>query len=84
MFAGTVAAVAVALSLTGLDLITALSGAATAVANVGPGLGETIGPVGNFSTFSDSAKWIMVIAMLMGRLEILTVLVLVTPVFWRG
>lgn len=84
VFAGTVAAVAVALSLTGLDLITALSGAATAVANVGPGLGETIGPVGNFSTFSDSAKWIMVIAMLMGRLEILTVLVLVTPVFWRG
>jgi len=84
VFAGTVAAVAVALSLTGLDLITALSGAATAVANVGPGLGETIGPVGNYSTFSDAAKWIMVIAMLMGRLEILTVLVLVTPVFWRG
>lgn len=84
VFAGTVAAVAVALSLTGLDLITALSGAATAVANVGPGLGETIGPVGNFSTFSDAAKWIMVVAMLMGRLEILTVLVLVTPVFWRG
>jgi len=84
VFAGTVALVAVALSITGLDLITSLSGAATAVANVGPGLGETIGPVGNFSTLSDAAKWIMIVAMLMGRLEILTVLVLITPVFWRG
>ena len=61
-----------------------LDGKTIAIAGVGPGLGETIGPVGNYSTFSDAAKWIMVIAMLAGRLEILTVLVLFTPVFWRG
>jgi len=84
VFAGTVAVVAVALSITGLDLITSLSGAATAVANVGPGLGDTIGPVGNFASLSESAKWIIVVAMLAGRLEILTVLVIFTPVFWRG
>lgn len=84
VFAGTVAIVAVALSITGLDLITSLSGAATAVANVGPGLGDTIGPSGNFLTLSDPAKWIIIVAMLAGRLEILTVLVIFTPVFWRG
>ena len=84
VFAGTVAVMAIALALTGLDLVTSLSGAATAVANVGPGLGETIGPVGNFATLNEPAKWIMVAGMLMGRLEILTVLVLFTPIFWRG
>ena len=84
VFAGTVALVAVALSITGLDLITSLSGAATTVANVGPGLGETIGPVGNYATLPVAAKWIMVVAMLAGRLEILTVLVIFAPVFWRG
>lgn len=84
VFSGTVALLAVGLSLTGLDLTTSLSGAATAVANVGPGLGDVIGPVGNFSTLTDAAKWIMIAGMLMGRLEILTVLVLFTAVFWRG
>ena len=84
VFAGTVALLAVGLSLTGLDLTTSLSGAATAVANVGPGLGDIIGPVGNFSSLSDPAKWIMIAGMLMGRLEILTVFVLFTAVFWRG
>lgn len=84
VFAGTVAVVAVALSITGLDLITSLSGAVTAVANVGPGLGDTIGPAGNFMSLSAAAKWIIVVAMIAGRLEILTVLVIFTPVFWRG
>jgi len=84
VFSGTVALLAVGLSLTGLDLTTSLSGAATAVANVGPGLGDIIGPVGNFATLTDTAKWIMIAGMLMGRLEILTVLVLFTAVFWRG
>jgi len=84
VFGATIAVLAVALSLTGLDLVTSLSGAATAVANVGPGLGDTIGPAGNFSTLPDIAKWILVIGMLLGRLEILTVLVLFTGVFWRG
>ncbi|PRY69825.1 TrkH family potassium uptake protein [Halomonas ventosae] len=79
----TIAGVALGLSLMGLDIATALSGAATAVSNVGPGLGDTIGPAGNFSSLPDAAKWLLSLAMLMGRLEILTVLVLFTPMFWR-
>ena len=79
----TVALIALGLAMMGLDLITALSGAATAVANVGPGLGDTIGPAGNFSSLPEAAKWLLSFGMLMGRLEILTVLVLVTPMFWR-
>lgn len=84
VFSATVAVTAVALSLTGLDLATSLSGAATAVANVGPGLGDVIGPTGNFGVLPDSAKWILILGMLLGRLEILTVLVLFTAAFWRG
>jgi trk system potassium uptake protein len=79
----TIAGLALGLSLLGLDLVTALSGAATAVANVGPGLGDTIGPSGNFAPLPDAAKWLLCVGMLMGRLEILTVLVLLTPMFWR-
>lgn len=73
-----------ALALTGLDFITAISGAATALANVGPGLGDTIGPAGNFSSLSDTAKYLLSLGMLLGRLELLTVVVLLTPDFWRG
>ena len=76
--------IAVALNLTGLDFITSLSGAATAIANIGPGLGDTIGPSGNFSSLNDTAKWILIAAMLTGRLEIMAVLVLFTPRFWRS
>ncbi|WP_158775523.1 TrkH family potassium uptake protein [Cobetia sp. L2A1] len=79
----TIGGLALALSFIGLDLITAVTGAATAVTNVGPGLGDIIGPAGNFSTLPDSAKWLLCIGMLMGRLEILTVLVLFSPSFWR-
>ncbi|WP_205598579.1 Trk system potassium transporter TrkI [Halomonas sp. NO4] len=79
----TIAGLALGLALLGLDFITALSGAATAVANVGPGLGEIIGPAGNFAPLPDAAKWLLCVGMLMGRLEILTVLVLLTPMFWR-
>lgn len=79
----TIAVLALGLSALGLDLVTALSGAATAVANVGPGLGDTIGPAGNFATLPDAAKWLLCIGMLMGRLEILTVVVLLTPMSWR-
>jgi len=82
-FTITIAAIALGLALIGLDWITALSGAATAVCNVGPGLGTIIGPAGNFSALPDAAKWLLTVGMLLGRLEILTVLVLVTPVFWR-
>lgn len=79
----TIAVLALLLSALGLDLVTAVSGAATAVANVGPGLGDVIGPAGNFYTLPDAAKWLLCLGMLMGRLEILTVVVLVTPMFWR-
>ncbi|WP_339453777.1 TrkH family potassium uptake protein [Pseudomonas sp. EA_5y_Pfl2_R50] len=82
-FTITIAAIALGLALIGLDWITALSGAATAVCNVGPGLGTIIGPAGNFSSLPDAAKWLLTVGMLLGRLEILTVLVLITPVFWR-
>jgi trk system potassium uptake protein TrkH len=74
----------VALSLTGLDLITALSGAATALANVGPGLGDQIGPAGNFGGLNDTAKWLLIAGMLLGRLELMVVLVLFTVRFWRA
>lgn len=84
VFTGTVAIIAIVLSLTGLDLTTSLSGAATAVANVGPGLGDVVGPMGNFGSLPDAAKWTLVIGMLMGRLEILTVLILFSAAFWRG
>ncbi|MBB4305278.1 trk system potassium uptake protein TrkH [Rhodobium orientis] len=71
------------LSLTGLDDMTALSGAATAISNVGPGLGEIIGPAGNFKDLNNTAKWLLAFGMLLGRLELFTVLVLFLPKFWR-
>ncbi len=74
---------AVALSYVGLDFLTAMSGAATAISNVGPGLGDIIGPSGNYSSLYDSAKWILCIGMVLGRLELFTVLILLTPGFWR-
>ena len=73
-----------ALSFTGLDFITSLSGAGTALSNVGPGLGQTIGPSGTFQPLPDTAKWILSFGMLLGRLELFTVLVLFTPAFWRA
>ncbi|WP_413205648.1 TrkH family potassium uptake protein [Rhodospirillum sp. A1_3_36] len=74
----------IALGALGLDFVTALSGAATAISNVGPGLGEIIGPAGNFSSLPDAAKWLLSLGMLLGRLELFTVLVLIMPRFWRG
>ncbi len=71
-----------ALSFAGLDTATALSSAATAMGNVGPGLGDVVGPAGNFSSLPDFAKWVLSLTMLVGRLELFTVLVLFTPRFW--
>ncbi len=71
------------LSLTGLDFITAISGAATSISNVGPGLGEVIGPNGNFSSLSDVSKWTLSAGMILGRLELFAILVLFIPSFWR-
>jgi len=72
------------LSLTGLDFITAISGAATSISNVGPGLGAIIGPNGNFSTLPDVSKWILTLGMILGRLELFAILVLFLPSFWRN
>lgn len=74
----------IGLSLFGLDLDTSLSGAATALGNVGPGVGDIIGPSGNFATLPDGAKWLLSFGMLLGRLELLTLLVLLMPSFWRA
>ncbi len=71
------------LSLQGLDFLTSISGAATAISNVGPGLGPTIGPSGTFADLPDAAKWMLSAGMLLGRLELFTVLVILTPAFWR-
>ena len=71
------------LSLTGLDFITSISGAATSISNVGPGLGEIIGPTGNFSSLSSLSKWALSLGMILGRLELFAILVLFIPSFWR-
>lgn len=84
IYLGTAGMFTVLLSAMGLDLVTALSAAATALGNVGPGLGVTIGPAGNFATLPDPAKWALAFAMLLGRLELFTVLVLFRPEFWRA
>ena len=84
LFVSTFAALALILAAIGLDFVTSVSGAATAIANVGPALGDVIGPAGTFATLPDSAKWALSAGMLLGRLELLTVLVLFTPGFWRA
>jgi trk system potassium uptake protein TrkH len=72
------------LSLTGLDFITSISGAATSISNVGPGLGPIIGSNGDFSSLPDISKWILTIGMILGRLELFAILVLFLPSFWRN
>jgi len=84
VYFATFATLAVILSGLGLDTLTAISSAGTAIANVGPGLGDIVGPAGNFSTLPDAAKIAMAAGMLLGRLEFFTVLVLFSPAFWRA
>ena len=76
--------VSVLLGLTGLDFVTSVSGAAAALANIGPGLGQQIGPSGNYAGLNDTAKWILALAMLVGRLEIMAVLTILSVNFWRA
>ncbi|MEM8987556.1 MAG: TrkH family potassium uptake protein [Pseudomonadota bacterium] len=78
------ATLAALLSAAGLDTLTALSAAGTSIANVGPGLGEIIGPAGTFAPLSAPVKWLLSFGMLLGRLELFTVLVLFAPHFWRN
>jgi len=84
LFVASFVVLATGLGLFGLDFVTAVSGAASAIANVGPGLGDIIGPAGTFTSLPDGAKWLLSAGMLLGRLELFTVLVLLSPVFWRG
>ena len=75
--------IAMLLSISGLDFITSISGAASSISNVGPGLGDMIGPNGNYKNLPDLSKWILTLGMLFGRLELFAVLVLFFPSFWR-
>ena len=86
LFFVTLGVTAVLLGLTGLDTVTAVSGAAAALGNIGPGLGDLIGPAGNYANLgqNDAAKWILAAAMLVGRLELMAVMVLFTATFWRA
>ncbi|MEQ8434227.1 MAG: TrkH family potassium uptake protein [Oceanicaulis sp.] len=83
LFFATFAVSASLLSFLGLDTVTAVSGAATTLANVGPGLGPVIGPAGSFQPLPEAAKWVMTANMLIGRLEIMVMLVMLAPGFWR-
>ncbi|MDG1415137.1 MAG: TrkH family potassium uptake protein [Alphaproteobacteria bacterium] len=83
LFILTFGVLAAALGFMGLDMVTAISSAATAVANVGPGLGPVVGPSSTFASLPEAAKWMMAAGMLLGRLELFSVLVLLVPSFWR-
>lgn len=83
-FLVTLGLLAVGLGMTGLDMTTSVSGAAAALANIGPGFGDMIGPAGNYAGLNDTAKWMLSIAMLVGRLELLAVYAILTLNFWRA
>jgi trk system potassium uptake protein TrkH len=78
------ALLALSLGMLGLDFLSAISSAATSISNVGPALGPIVGPGGNFQPLPDAAKWLLTGGMLLGRLELFTVLILFTRSFWRG
>ena len=84
VFGMTFTAIAVALAFFGLDFLTAVSAAGSAISNVGPGLGPVVGPDGNYASLPDGAKWVLSAGMLLGRLELFTVMVLFTRSFWRA
>jgi len=84
VFGLSFAFLALGLGMLGLDFLTAVSSAATAIANVGPALGPIVGPSGTFQSLPDAAKWLMSAGMLLGRLELFTILVLFSRTFWRG
>jgi len=79
----SLALLSIALSITGVDFITSITGAATSLMNVGPGLGPIIGPAGNYAPLPDAAKWLLSFGMLLGRLELVTLLILFSPYLWR-
>jgi trk system potassium uptake protein TrkH len=83
LYFGTFVIFAVIYGILGLDFETATSASATALANVGPGIGPTIGPAGNFKSLSDPVKWMLCWEMIVGRLELTGVYVMLLPTFWR-
>ena len=83
LYALSFSLVAAALSFTGLDFMTALSGSAASISNAGPGMGSIISPTGAYQPLPDSAKWVLSGAMLLGRLELFPILVLLSPQFWQ-
>ncbi len=80
----TFASSALLLSFSGIDFLTCISAAASAISNVGPGLGEIIGPEGNYSKLTDYSKLVLTLTMFLGRLEMLTIFVLLLPSFWKN
>ena len=83
LFVFSFAGLTLALAFLDLDFVTAVSGATAAITNLGPGFGPTIGPTGSYSLIPDNAKWLLMFGMILGRLELISVLVLFTPAFWR-
>jgi trk system potassium uptake protein len=84
LFALCFSVITLLLSAIGLDYITAMSAAISCLANVGPGLGPIVGPAHNYGTLPEAALWLLSFAMILGRLEMFTILVLITPAFWRS
>jgi trk system potassium uptake protein TrkH len=80
----TFAISALLLSFSGMDFLTCISASASAISNVGPGLGEIIGPEGNYSTLTNYSKIVLLITMFLGRLEMLTIFILFIPSFWKN
>lgn len=80
----TFVASALFLSFSGIDFLTCISAAASAISNVGPGLGEIIGPEGNYSSLGSYSKVVLIVTMFLGRLEMLTIFILFLPSFWRN
>ncbi len=82
MYMVCIVSMTLALSFSGLEIITAFSAVVASINNTGPGLGQ-VGPATNFSVLTDFQTWVCTLAMLLGRLEIFTLLVVLTPAFWR-
>ena len=80
----TFASSALLLSFSGLDFLTCISASASSISNVGPGLGEVIGPDGNYFNLSNFSKFILIVTMFLGRLEMLTIYVMLLPSFWKN
>jgi trk system potassium uptake protein TrkH len=80
----TFAISALLLSFSGINFLTCISASASAISNVGPGLGEVVGPEGNYSSLTNYSKVVLILTMFLGRLEMLTIFVLLLPSFWKS